>query len=99
MRRQTCCGGVDLNWFKEVWQYGSDLGEADEDPGYLQDGVAPQCKVPGIDNLQSGTKGGRVFIPKSFPIKGFLESHTVKNYDWIFKKGSNDPGYVKPRTN
>ncbi len=79
-------------------QYGTN--EVLEKP-YLQDGIAPQCKVDGITNLPQTTKGGRVYIPDNFTPKGFLESHTVKNYGWIFTSiqydANNPNGYVRPR--
>ena len=66
------------------------------DPLYLQDGIAPQIKVFGIDGLTAPTKGGRAFIPNGVP-KGFKESHSIINYGWILKNGINDAGYVKKR--
>jgi hypothetical protein len=45
-------------------------------------------------------KGGRVYIPKaSGTPKGFVDSHSIDNYTWIFTK-IIDPqakGYVKRR--
>ncbi len=90
----ACSGKATWADFKEVWQYGTN--EVLEKP-YLQDGIAPQCKVDGITNLPQTTKGGRVYIPDNFTPKGFLESHTVKNYGWIFNKTTQEDGYVKPR--
>ncbi|MBA3665021.1 MAG: fibronectin type III domain-containing protein [Bacteroidetes bacterium] len=93
----ACSGGVNLNWFEEAWQYGSNLGEPNEDLPWLQDGVAPQCAVTGIDNIIAPTTGGRVFIP-NVDTKSYLGSHSVSNYGWIFttRKLGMD-GYVKPR--
>ncbi|TAL62216.1 MAG: fibronectin type III domain-containing protein [Bacteroidetes bacterium] len=78
----------------EVWQYGSD---EEHDPVFTLDGIAPQCKIPGID--QFGNKGGRVFIPvNDQSIKtGPVDSHLAKNYGWILKKNPADKGYVKKR--
>jgi hypothetical protein len=88
-------GKVNIKEWQEVWQYGSDLGRNDgrqPDPDNKQDGVAPQTKAAGLLETQ------RVYIPYGQP-KGFLQSHSVGNYGWIFstnlKKG--DPGYVNPR--
>jgi hypothetical protein len=93
----ACSGGCDWSWFKEVWQYGTD--EKTVKP-YNQDGVAPQCMAPGLDRLPASTKGGRVYIPADWPDQGYLGSHTVANYGWVFSElRENDPrgGYVKPR--
>jgi hypothetical protein len=59
-----------------------------------QDGVAPQCKIENID--LNPTKGGRVYIPPELK-KGFVESHTIGNYGWIFTKITGQDGYVKKR--
>jgi hypothetical protein len=94
----ACSGGLDWTYFTDVWQYGSDLGQPNADPFWDQDGVAPQCGAYKIDKLPSSVKGGRVFIPKGFKPKGYLESHTIKNYGWIFTdQTEGKSGYVKPR--
>ena len=81
--------------FKEVWRYGTNENLTKP---FLQDGVVPQCLVDGIENLPSTTKGGRVYIPDDFWPKGYLESHTITNYKWIFtEQTQGKPGYVKPR--
>ncbi len=94
----ACSGGNDWSKFKEVWQYGSNLDATKEkpDPVWDQDGVAPQCAVSGIDLV---TKGGRVYIPKNWTPKGFLDCHTIANYGWIFNIIKGDPkgGYVSKR--
>jgi hypothetical protein len=93
----ACTGGCDWSWFREVWQYGTD--ERTVKP-YNQDGVAPQCMALGLDRLPAGTRGGRVYIPPDWPGQGYLGSHTVANYGWVFSElRENDPrgGYVKPR--
>ena len=85
-------GTVDVSKFEEVWQYGSNLGESDQDPVEQQDGVAPQCGVAGLP------KSRRVFTPKQVSFsKGFVSSHSINNYGWIFYKQPGQPGYVKPR--
>jgi hypothetical protein len=62
--------------------------------GYAQDGVAPQCPVKGLDQEH------RAFIPADV-VKGFLSSHSIENYKWIFtikpNQGDNSRGYVTPR--
>ena len=76
--------------------YLSKTSQPNADPLYLQDGIAPQIKVFGIDGLTTPTKGGRAFIPPGVP-KGFKESHSISNYGWIFTRISTQSGYVKPR--
>ncbi len=87
-------GSITLTDFKgDVWQYGSNDNPVSNggDLMWLQDGVAPQCKAGGLlDN-------NRAYIPNSSP-KGFTESHSIKNYGWIFTTINNGlPGYVKKR--
>jgi hypothetical protein len=84
-----CGGGLGTIW-AEYWQYGSNYKQTDADPIFDQDGVAPQCAVIGIGN-------NRAFIPKDFQPKGFLNSHSISNYGWIFEQQSKDPGYVTPK--
>ena len=87
---------LDLIMFDEVWQYGSD---ETKDPDKLQDGVAPQVPVSDIENKFMNPNGGRVYIPDDQP-KGFLVSHSIGSFKWIFrqpKRTPNDNGYVTPR--
>jgi hypothetical protein len=75
-----------------IWQYGSDEITTKENPIEIQDGVAPQCAI--IGNVV------RVKIPVKKRKKGqlgFLESHSVDNYDWIFTNLIGEEGDVKPR--
>lgn len=61
---------------------------------YLQDGVAPQAKVGG-----NFPESKRAYIPNYAP-KGFISSHSISNYGWIFnlpKTIPNTNGYVTPR--
>ena len=94
-------GGGSSDWtkFTEVYQYGSNLGEPNQDLMYLQDGVAPQSKVKDIEGNYPNTKTARVFIPASITTKGFAGSHSILNYGWIFTNITTvtDKGYVKPR--
>ncbi|OXA76115.1 hypothetical protein B0A65_19885 [Flavobacterium frigidimaris] len=87
----ACSGRVDREEFEEVWQYGSNLGEPDADPISEQDGIAPQCAATGLTNDQ------RAFIPKNWKPKGFLDSHSIVNYKWIFQRKKTEKGYVKQR--
>lgn len=86
----ACSGGVDAGSFDEIWQYGSNLGETDQDPIWEQDGVAPQCAVGNLDDR-------RAFIPKDWKPKGFVESHAVSNYKWIFNIKYGNKGFITQR--
>ena len=91
----ACSGSINLGDYEEVWQYGANENfTKGGDPPWIQDGVAPQCPINGIDAL--GDKGGRVYIPSNVE-KGFIESHSISNYTWIFDKTKKQDGYVSPR--
>lgn len=83
--------GYDWNRFQEVWQIGSNQGEKHGDPICLQDGIAPQSAVKGIENI-SKNKGGRVFVPKDVK-RGFNRSHHLGWYSWFYRIKPGDPGY------
>ena len=63
-----------------------------------QDGVAPQAPIISINDKSKYKEGGRAYIPDEVP-KGFLLSHFIGNYMWIFTelKTPSQNGYVKPR--
>jgi hypothetical protein len=82
-----CSGAVNPADCLEIWQYGSNEVE---DPFYLQDGVAPQCSVKGLDVTR------RAYIPDDV-VKGFVSSHSIGNYKWIFTRNEKQEGYVTPR--
>ncbi len=71
----ACSGNPDWNWFKEAWQYGTNELFT---PPFLQDGVAPQCEC---NDLPFNDYFVRAYIPNDSQPKGFLDSHTIKNYD------------------
>jgi hypothetical protein len=83
--------GTDWNKFQEVWQYGSDRFEKGADITCRQDGIAPQCAVAGIDQLNR-EKGGRLFIPKGAK-KGFIRSHHLSYWDWFYDIKQGDRGW------
>lgn len=84
--------GVDWTLFLEVWQYGSNnLGQASADVICLQDGIAPQVQVYGLE-VMIPAKGGRLFLPKNAK-KGFIRSHDLRYWDWFFDIKPNDFGY------
>ena len=89
---ENACSGAVPDGFTEVCQYGSpDYNYADpsKTPLHKQDGVAPQCAVQGIGER-------RAFIPDDV-VQGFLDSHSIDNYGWIFNLKTIDNGYVTPR--
>jgi hypothetical protein len=89
--------GRDWSVFEEVWQYGARADEKAADPIFLQDGIAPQFAVLGIEQLPIATKGGRIYIPDAYPKRklGFIKSHHLAYYDWFYWIGPEDPGYFK----
>jgi hypothetical protein len=89
--------GRDWAVFDEVWQYGARADEPKADPLFLQDGIAPQRAVVGIEQLPPSTKGGRIYIPDSYPKRklGFIKSHHLAYYDWFFWIKPEDRGYFR----
>jgi len=83
--------GYEWHRFQEVWQYGSDLGMVHSDIICFQDGIAPQGPVKGIESL-APSKGGRIFLPKDAK-KGFIRSHHMKWYDWVYGIKPGEYGY------
>jgi hypothetical protein len=83
--------GYDWNKFSEVWQYGSNLGESKADLICFQDGIAPQCRVNGLELLDP-SKGGRVYVPKHAK-RGFNRSHHLNFFQWFFDLKKGDRGY------
>jgi hypothetical protein len=75
--------GYQWSNFEEVWQIGSDLDQPTFDPIWMQDGIAPQVQVKGLEQIV-GIKGGRIFFPENYTPKNFKDSHMMYNYDWIF---------------
>ena len=72
-----------LEW-KEVWQYGSNENIEE----CLQDGIAPQSSVKGLEQ-------NRVFFPKeSYSNLGFSGSHFIGNFIWIFDLPKSQVGSI-----
>jgi hypothetical protein len=88
----ACSGSIPNSIRNRTWQYGSDETTTKENPIEIQDGVAPQCAIGGIDPLK------RIHIPKGRPKDklGFTLSHSINNYEWIFNQPKNN-GDVKQR--
>jgi hypothetical protein len=61
------------------------------DPWCLQDGVAPQADIEGLDE-------NRAFFPPGFPEKnkGKNNAHFIRNYLWILDI-KKDEGRITPR--
>jgi hypothetical protein len=88
--------GMDWGLFQEVWQYGSNLGEVNQDPARQQDGVTPQAAVK---HLINSDVSGRIFIPTDWPSKSFIDSHMIYNYQWIFDRlQPGNKGFVHKKT-
>ena len=75
---------------------------------WQQDGVAPQCAVPGLRFNQSvltspNPQGGdfqarRIRFAGASDLLNFTEAHYGSSYGWIFDRfGELDAGYVSPR--
>jgi hypothetical protein len=79
-------GRVFPNNFMQVWHYGSN---ENEHPIHKQDGVAPQSPIQNLEN-------NRAFIPNNVK-QGFVTSHSIGNYQWIFSLKNGDKGYVMLR--
>jgi len=83
-------GYVNAKEWREVCQYGSKLTEKGYDPPCLQDGVAAQSGVKGLDPKS------HVFIPHQlYHRKGFFDSHFIGNYTWILKLKQGSRGAIK----
>jgi hypothetical protein len=82
---------IDSEW-KQVWQYGSNLNSKYPDAPCLQDGIAPQYKVPGLP------KENHIYIPKDFyKYKGYYDSHFIGFYTWILDIKNEKQGCVSKR--
>jgi hypothetical protein len=102
---ENACSGTTFKkeYFEEVWQYG--VNEMKEDAWY-QDGIAPQCAVPGLSfspvkEVDGKIKYGRIEFPQTgtyAKYRNFLYGHYGASYEWIFTTiNSNQKGYVTPR--
>ena len=81
-------GSLSPSDFTQLWQYGSD----ERLDISIQDGVAPQTKVGDLPDAR------RAYIPENWNPQGFISSHAIENYKWIFNQPNGQKGYVnKPR--
>ena len=93
---ENACSGSVLSGLEDrTWQYGSDERTTKENPIEIQDGVATQCAMNGIDDL----KRIKIPIKQRTPEQlGFTASHSIVNYDWIFSTITKEQeGYVETR--
>jgi hypothetical protein len=82
---------IDSEW-NELWQYGSNLTAKYPDAPCLQDGIAPQYRIPGLP------KEKQVYIPKNlYRNKGYFDSHFIGYYTWILNLEKDKKGYVSKR--
>jgi hypothetical protein len=80
-------GKVNLAEWQEVWQYGSNYPV---DAPCLQDGIAPQSRVTGLDEKH------RLYIPgELYTKKGFFDAHFIGYYTWIFSIAQRQKGSVR----
>ena len=80
-------GKVNLAEWQEVWQYGSNFPV---DAPCLQDGIAPQSRVTGLDEKH------RLYIPSElYTKKGFFDAHFIGYYTWIFSIAQRQKGSVR----
>lgn len=69
--------------FQSVQQYGSKDISANAKDNLRLDGLAPQTSIFSKETIYS-TQYKRNFIPDNQACQGFVESHLLKNYTWIF---------------
>jgi hypothetical protein len=80
-------GKVNLAEWQEVWQYGSNFPV---DAPCLQDGIAPQSRVSGLDEKH------RLYIPgELYTKKGFFDAHFIGYYTWIFSIAQRQKGSIR----
>ena len=85
-------GRINMEEWKQAWQYGSNFDQKYPDAPCLQDGIAPQYSVEGLPD------SNRIFIPaKYYNRKGYYDSHFIGYYTWIFDIKKGEKGYVYSR--
>ena len=83
-------GRVIPKEWQSVFQYGSNFNKGERDAPCLQDGVAPQTPVAGIQKNQ------RIYTPVvNYTKKGFFDSHFIGYFTWILDIQPNAKGAVK----
>jgi hypothetical protein len=85
-------GRINMEEWKQAWQYGSNFDQKYPDAPCLQDGIAPQYSVEGLPD------SNRIFIPtKYYNRKGYFDAHFIGYYTWIFDIKKGEKGYVFSR--
>jgi hypothetical protein len=83
-------GRVIPKEWQSVHQYGSNFNKGERDAPCLQDGVAPQTPVAGIQKNQ------RIYTPMvNYTKKGFFDSHFIGYFTWIFDIKPTEQGAIK----
>ncbi len=76
-------------WWKQCYQYGTQLYGPNRHAPCQQDGVAPQRRVRGLEPIQ------QILFPLGYKDRlGYLKSHYIGYYDWAFKIPPKQPGYI-----
>lgn len=82
------------HWWKEVYQYGTKLYGPQRHAPCQQDGVAPQWRILGLKPRQ------HIGFPKNLKNRmGYLKSHYIGYYDWVFEILAQQPGYLGKHQN
>ena len=82
--------------FEEIWQYGTvESTEPNPHKKYENDGVAPQCGIPGL--TWTSSVYGRVPFQGLKEHLNFVDAHLAGNYKWIFYFVNQKRGYVRAR--
>jgi len=56
------------------------------------------CSWVGLVRTDSMSARAGAYIPTDGSVpQGFISSHSIGNYKWIFNRQRNNPGYVSPR--
>lgn len=75
--------------FEEIWQYGIvESGQSNPHKTYENDGVAPQCGIPGLNWTSSVY--GRVPFQWLKEHLNFVDAHLTSSYRWVlnlFERG------------
>ncbi len=83
-------GTVIPKEWQSIFQYGSNFNKGERDAPCLQDGVAPQTSVAGIQKNQ------RIYTPATnYTKKGFFDSHFIGYFTWILDIKPTEKGAIK----
>jgi hypothetical protein len=83
-------GHINSSEWPEIWQFGANFNKGEEDAPCIQDGIAPQTAVKGLD------ENHRIYIPNSlYSQRGFKETHFIGLYEFVFKIPARKKGFVR----